>query len=57
MSFIIENWIELLIGLMAFLKIIVNLTPSDKDNGVFALVDTIINAIIPNKNKKGGTHK
>ena len=48
MEFITQNWIELLIGLMAFIKIVVNLTPTEKDNNVFSYLDSIFNAIIPN---------
>ena len=39
MNFILENWGELLIGLMAFIKIVVNLTPTEKDNAVFSKLD------------------
>ena len=56
-NFIIENWLELLIGLMAFIKVITNLTPTDKDNQVFNWIDKFINVIVPNYNKKGGRHK
>lgn len=50
-DFIIENWAELLIGLAAFAKIIVNLTPTEKDNVVFGWIDTLINSIIPDRKK------
>ena len=30
-EFISENWLELLIGLMAFIKIIINLTPTEEE--------------------------
>tara|TARA_R110001592_G_scaffold343191_1_gene633464 strand:- start:32 stop:217 length:186 start_codon:yes stop_codon:yes gene_type:complete len=56
-EFIYNNWLELLIAVMALVKVVVNLTPSDKDNQVFSYIDKIINAIIPNKNKKGKKHK
>ncbi len=56
-DFISENWLELLIGVMALVKVIVNLTPTDSDNKVFSYIDTIINAIVPNYNKKGKKHK
>jgi len=45
-NFLLENWGELLIGLLAFIKIIVNLTPTDKDNEVFSKIDGIINFLI-----------
>lgn len=57
MNFILENWLELLIGLMAFLKVIANLTPTENDNMVFSWIDKIINVFVPNYNKKGGKHK
>ena len=30
MDFIFNNWAELLIGLMAFVKVVINLTPTEK---------------------------
>lgn len=57
MDFISNNWLELLIALMAFVKVITNLTPTQSDNNVFAWLDKIINVFIPNYNKKGGKHK
>ena len=54
--FISENWLELLIGLMAFIKIITNLTPTEQDNKVFGWLDSIFNVIIPNYKKGGGQH-
>ena len=36
-------------GLLAFLKIVVNLTPTEKDNKVFGWLDSLINAIVPDK--------
>ena len=50
-DFLIENWGELLVGFMAFVKIIVNLTPTEKDNKVFGLVDMLIDAIIKDRKK------
>jgi len=50
-DFIIENWAALLIGLDAFAKIVVNLTPTEKDNIVFDWMDTQINSIIPDRKK------
>lgn len=57
------NWLELLknnpteliLGLLAFVKVIVNWTPTEKDNKVFELFDKIIGWIIPNRKKGGGT--
>ena len=50
------NWLELLIGFMAFIKIIVNLTPTEKDNKIFTWLDSIFDVIIPNYKKGGGKH-
>ena len=53
MDFISQNWLELLVGLMAFLKVVTNLTPTEKDNKIFGWLDSVIDAVIPNyKNKK-----
>ncbi|MBN2814977.1 MAG: hypothetical protein JXQ80_12920 [Bacteroidales bacterium] len=41
-------WAELLIGLLAFIKIFVRITPTIKDDAVFARIDSLINALIPN---------
>ena len=56
-EFISENWLELLIGLMAFIKIIINLTPTEEDNKVFGYLDSIFNALFPNYKKGAGTHE
>jgi len=52
MDFITENWAELLIALMAFIKVVVNLTPTEKDNQVFGWLDTLITAITGDKRKQ-----
>jgi len=52
MNFITENWLELLVGLMAFIKVVTNLTPSNKDNKIFGWLDTMIDTFIPNYPKK-----
>lgn len=51
MEFIAANWAELALALMAFAKVVVNLTPSIKDDRVFAYVDLLFNAIIANNTK------
>lgn len=51
MEIIKQHWLELLLGLLAFLKIVVNLTPTEKDNKVFGWLDSLINAIVPDKKK------
>lgn len=55
-EFLLTNWEALLFALLALAKVIVNLTPSTKDNKVFALLDNLINWIVPNLKKGGGTH-
>jgi hypothetical protein len=55
-EFILNNWLEIVIALMAFIKVITNLTPTEDDNKVFSYMDKIINAFVPNYNKKGGKH-
>tara|TARA_B100001250_G_C19630838_1_gene713678 strand:- start:444 stop:617 length:174 start_codon:yes stop_codon:yes gene_type:complete len=55
-EFISQNWLELLIALMALIKVVINLTPTEKDNAVFGWLDSIFNAIIPNYKKDGGKH-
>jgi|TARA_R110000824_G_scaffold3139_2_gene14500 hypothetical protein len=48
-EFLAENWGELLIGVMAFGKIVVNLTPTETDNKVFGWIDDLINYFIKDK--------
>ncbi len=52
LSFFLTHWAELLIGLMAFLKIVVNLTPTQADNAVFGVFDKIITAVTGDRRKK-----
>ena len=52
MDFFLENWAELLLAFMVFVKVVVNLTPSIKDDRVFAYVDLLLNAIIANNQKE-----
>ena len=48
-DFLTNNWGELIIGLMAFGKIVVNLTPTETDNKVFGWIDDLINYFIKDK--------
>lgn len=52
MDFIMANLAELVIGLLAFIKIIVNITPTESDNKVFGWLDSLINMIIADKKKE-----
>lgn len=55
-EFFKQNWQEILFGLLAFLEIIVRLTPSKKDNSILNIAIKIIEAILPNLKKGGGKH-
>lgn len=50
-EFIVSNWGEVLIATMAFAKVIVNLTPTEKDNAIFEKLDNVINFFIKDKLK------
>jgi len=52
MEFFLENWAELLLAFMVFAKVVVNLTPSIKDDRVFTYLDLLVNAIIANNTKE-----
>ena len=45
-------WAEIMLALMAFVKVIVNLTPTEADNKVFGWLDVLINAIVSDRRKK-----
>lgn len=51
-EFLLNNWGELLIGILAFGKIVVNLTPTNSDNKVFGWLDMLINAIVNDRRVK-----
>lgn len=50
-DFLTQNLAELVLGFLAFIKIIVNLTPTEKDNQVFGYIDSLINMIIADRVK------
>ncbi len=50
-NFILANWGELLLAFMAFAKVVVNLTPTEKDNEIFGLLDKVITAVTGDKRK------
>lgn len=52
MDFILDHLAELCIALMAFVKVIVNLTPTEKDNMVFGYLDVIITTLVGDRRKK-----
>ena len=45
-------WAEILLAIMAFVKVIVNLTPTEADNKVFGWLDTLISAIVSDRRKE-----
>lgn len=54
-SFLLDNWGELLLGVMAFVKLIVNITPTDTDNRIFGYLDSLINMIVADRIRKTGS--
>jgi len=50
-DFLINNWGELVIALMAFVKVVINITPTEKDNQIFGYLDSLINMIIADRIK------
>ena len=48
----IDHVWEILLALMAFLKVVVNLVPSEKPREVFGIFDKIVNALVPDNIKK-----
>ena len=45
-------WAEIVLAIMAFVKVIVNLTPTEADNKVFGWLDTLISAIVSDRRKE-----
>jgi hypothetical protein len=53
MEYILENWAALLLAALAFVDVIVSLTPSKKDDQILGYFRLVINAITgANKRKK-----
>ena len=48
MDFILGNWSELLLALLALMKVVVRLTPGVKDDAIFNYIDKLIDALVPN---------
>lgn len=46
-----QNWLELLIALMSFLKVVFNYVESDKAVRIFGRLDDIINFFVTDKIK------
>jgi len=51
LEFILDNWGELAIAALAFIKVIVNITPTEADNQVFGYIDMLITAITGDRRK------
>ena len=54
-NFVTNNWIELLLGVLAFVEIVVRLTPTKKDDSAFKWIKSLLNFIIPSLKKGGGS--
>jgi len=46
------HWAELLIGAMAFFKVLANVTPTKKDNKIFGYLDDLVNYFVSDKKTK-----
>ncbi len=59
MNWLMEHYTDLIaivVGLIGVAEIVVNLTPSEKDNSVLLKIKNALSAVIPNFRKGGGTH-
>lgn len=48
---------ELVMALVLLLEIVVNLTPSEKDNSILLKIKNVISFIFPNRKAGGGKHE
>ena len=48
---------ELVMALVLLLEIVVNLTPSEKDNSILLKIKNVIAFLFPNRRKGGGKHE
>ena len=51
-EFILSNWAELILGLIAFLDVVVSITPSKTDDRLLGYFRLLFNAITSQKKKK-----
>jgi len=51
-NFFLDHWVELTLAAMAFIKVIVNITPTESDNMIFGYLDVLITAITGDRRKK-----
>ena len=56
-NFFSDNWGALLMGILGFIDLIARLTPTEKDNSIVNFLMTLLNSIIPNLKKGGGSFK
>jgi len=56
-NFFSDNWIALVLGLLAFIDLVARLTPTEKDNSIVNFLMTLFNSLIPNFKKSGGSFK
>ncbi len=56
-NFFSDNWGALLLGILGFIDLVARLTPSEKDNSIINFLTTLLNAIIPNYKKGGGSFR
>ena len=54
-NFFLNNWGALLMGLLGFADLVTRLTPTVKDNSIINFIASVLNAIIPNLKKGGGS--
>jgi hypothetical protein len=50
--FTVANVTEILLAVLVLMKVIANLTPTEKDNKVFGVLDAVINYFIPDRKLK-----
>ncbi len=55
MDFIKENWLALLLGVLAFAEVITRLTPTTRDDTILEWIKQIIGVVFPNRKSGGGT--
>lgn len=48
---------ELVMALVLLLEIVVNLTPTEKDNSILLKIKNVISFIFPNRRSGGGKHE
>ena len=49
---LLENWAIVIAALLAFIKVIISLTPSIEDDKLFGYIDSFFNIFVPNRTKK-----